>query len=55
MGFGMNFNVPRHSLPAVAILGILGMLLRNVLAFDLNVGLILGSLAGASSDFSSRS
>ena len=48
MGFGMNFNVPRHSLPAVAILGILGMLLRNLLAFDLNVGLILGSLAGAS-------
>ena len=48
MGFGMNFNVPRRSLPAVAILGILGMLLRNLLAFDFKIGLILGSLAGAS-------
>ena len=44
MGFGMNFNVPRRSLPAVAILGILGMLLRNLLAFDFKIGLILGCL-----------
>ena len=46
-GFGMIFNVPRRSLPIVALLGILGMCLRNFIAFDLGQGLILGSLAGA--------
>lgn len=48
MGFGMIFNVPRRSLPAVAILGILGMCLRNLIAIDWGQGMILGSLAGAS-------
>ena len=47
MGFGMIFNVPRRSLPIVALLGVLGMCLRNFIAFDLYQGLILGSLAGA--------
>ena len=47
MGFGMIFNVPRRSLPIVALLGVLGMCLRNFIAFDLHQGLILGSLAGA--------
>ena len=46
-GFGMIFNVPRRSLPIVALLGFLGMCLRNFIAFDLGQGLILGSLAGA--------
>lgn len=48
MGFGMIFNVPRRSLPVVALLGILGMFLRNFIAFGMGQGLILGSLAGAS-------
>ena len=32
-GFGMIFNVPRRSLPIVALLGFLGMCLRNFIAF----------------------
>ena len=32
MGFGMIFNVPRRSLPIVALLGVLGMCLRNFIA-----------------------
>lgn len=47
-GFGMIFNVPRRTLPAVSILGIIGMFVRNFLAFDLGLGVIIGSLAGAS-------
>lgn len=47
-GFGMIFNVPRRTLPAVSILGIIGMFVRNFLAFDLRLGVIIGSLAGAS-------
>ncbi|WP_036932242.1 threonine/serine exporter ThrE family protein [Prevotella sp. HUN102] len=48
MGFGMIFNVPRRTLPAVVLLGIMGMFARNFLAFDLGVGVIIGSLVGAS-------
>lgn len=48
MGFAMNFNVPRRSLPAVAMLAIVGMSVRNFIGFELGQGLILGSLAGAS-------
>lgn len=48
MGFGMIFNVPRRTLPAVALLGIIGMFTRNFLAFDLDLGVIIGSLVGAS-------
>lgn len=48
MGFGMIFNVPRRTLPAVALLGILGMFARNFLAFDIDLGIIIGSLVGAS-------
>lgn len=48
IGFGMIFNVPRRSLPAVAILGIMGMFARNFLAFDMRLGVIIGSLVGAS-------
>lgn len=48
MGFGMIFGVPRRSLPYVAILGIIGMCTRNFLAFDLKLGVIIGSLVGAS-------
>lgn len=47
-GFGMIFGVPRRSLPSVTILGIIGMCVRNFLAFYLNLGVIIGSLAGAS-------
>lgn len=48
MGFAMNFNVPRRSLPAVMLLAIIGMSVRNFIGFELGQGLILGSLAGAS-------
>ena len=48
MGFGMIFNVPRRSLPAVALLGVLAMFTRNFIGFELGQGLVLGSLAGAS-------
>lgn len=48
MGFGMIFNVPRRSLPAVALLGVIAMFARNFLAFDLGLGVIIGSLVGAS-------
>ena len=48
MGFAMNFNVPRRSLPAVVMLAIIGMAFRNFIGFELGQGLILGSLAGAS-------
>lgn len=48
VGFGMIFNVPRRSLPAVAMLGIIGMFTRNFLAFYLDLGVIIGSLVGAS-------
>lgn len=48
VGFGMIFNVPRRTLPAVALLGIMGMFVRNFLAFDMGLGVIIGSLIGAS-------
>ena len=44
----MIFNVPRRSLPAVALLGVLAMFTRNFIGFELGQGLVLGSLAGAS-------
>lgn len=47
MGFAMIFNVPRRVLPVVALCGILAMCTRNFLGFDLNLGLVIGSLAGA--------
>ncbi|MCI6642997.1 MAG: threonine/serine exporter family protein [Bacteroidales bacterium] len=47
MGFGMIFNVPRRVLPIVALCGVTAMCTRNFLAFDLDLGLIIGSLAGA--------
>ncbi|RRD79837.1 threonine/serine exporter family protein [Alloprevotella sp. OH1205_COT-284] len=48
MGFGLIFNVPRRTLPAVAALGILAMCTRMFVAFELGQGLIIGTLAGAS-------
>lgn len=48
MGFGMIFNVPRRVLPIVSLCGIIAMCLRNFLGFDLDLGLVIGSLAGAS-------
>lgn len=48
MGFGMIFNVPRRSLPVVALLGIVAMFTRNFLGFGLNLGLVVGTLVGAS-------
>ena len=50
-GFGMIFNVPRRSLPIVALLGFLGMCLRNFIAFDLGQGLILGSFGRCDTHF----
>lgn len=47
IGFAMNFNVPRRTLPVVALLGIIAFCLRCFLGFDLGWGLIIGSLAGS--------
>lgn len=48
MGFGMIFNVPRRTLPVVALLGVMGMFVRNFTAFSWSQGVVLGSLLGAS-------
>lgn len=48
IGFGMIFGVPRRTLPAVALLGVVGMFTRNFLAFDLDLGVTIGTLVGAS-------
>lgn len=48
IGFAMNFNVPRRTLFAIAMLAMMGMCLRNFLGFDLGQGLVIGSLAAAS-------
>lgn len=47
IGFAMNFNVPRRTLPYIALLGNVAMMTRMFVAFELELGLVLGSLAGS--------
>ncbi len=47
MGFSMIFNVPRRTLWAVALGGILAVCTRNFVNFDLGCGPVIGSFMGS--------